>query len=118
MRSVKPLSALSIFILSLLPSCLHAQAWLSPKDQGTVSLLYQYGFDRYHAMSQGEAVDRGHISMQALMLDVDYSLTDRLAIRVALPFIDGKYSGTQPHLLVRGQPDTIVAIDDGRYHGT
>ena len=81
-------------------------------------MIYQYGFDRYHAMSQGEAVDRGHTSLQALMLDVDYSLTDRLAVRVAVPFIEGKYSGTQPHLLVRGQPDTIVAIDDGRYHGT
>jgi len=81
-----------------------------------VSLLYQYGFDRYHAMSQGEAVDRGHTSLQALMLDVDYSVTDRLAVRIALPFIEGKYTGTSPHLLVRGQPGTVVAIDDGRYH--
>jgi hypothetical protein len=106
-----------IALLAGLPSPLLSQAWLSPKDQGTVSVLYQYGFDRYHAMSQGEAVDRGHVSLQALMLDVDYSLTDRLAIRVALPFVEGMYSGTQPHLLVRGQPDTVVGIDDGRYHG-
>jgi hypothetical protein len=82
-----------------------------------VSLFYQHGFDRYHAMSQGEAVDRGHTSLQALMLDVDYSLTDRLAVRLSLRFIEDKYVGTQPHLLVRGQPDTVVAIEDGRYHG-
>jgi len=113
MRSPK----LAFALLVNVPTGLHAQAWLNPRDQGTVSLLYQYGFDRYHAMSQGEAVDRGHTSLQALMLDVDYSLTDRLAVRLGLPLIMGKYDGTQPHLLVRGQPDTAVAIDDGRYHG-
>jgi len=71
----------------------------SPKGQGTVTALYQYGFDPYHAMSQGEAVDRGHTSLQALMVDVDYSLTDRLAVRLGLPYIKGRYSGSQPHLL-------------------
>ena len=76
-------------------SLMHAQAWVNPQDQGTVTLLYQYGFDRYHAMSRGEAVDRGHTSLQAAMLDVDYSFTDQLAIRVGLPFIEGKYIGTQ-----------------------
>jgi hypothetical protein len=98
-------------------SLMHAQAWVNPQDQGTVTLLYQYGFDRYHAMSRGEAVDRGHTSLQAAMLDVDYSFTDQLAIRVGLPFIEGKYIGTQPHLLVRGQPQTAVELDDGNYHG-
>jgi hypothetical protein len=104
-------------VLTALPYPLLSQAWLSAKDQGTVSLLYQYGFDRYHAMSQGEAVDRGHMRLQALMLDVDYSLTDRLAVRVAAPFIEGTYHGAEPHLLVRGQKDTAVALDNGRYHG-
>ena len=100
-----------------LPGNLRSQAWLSPKNQGTVSLLYQYGFDRYHAMSGGEAVDRGHIFMQALLVDIDYSLTDRLAVRVALPYIQGRYKGLEPHVRVRNQPQTLVALDDGRYHG-
>jgi hypothetical protein len=106
-----------LVILAAIPCPLFSQAWVSPKDQGTVSVLYQYGFDRYHAMSQGEAVDRGHTFLQALLVDVDYSLTDRLAVRLALPFIEGRYSGREPHLLVRGRPDTVVALDDGRYHG-
>jgi hypothetical protein len=96
---------------------MHAQAWVNPQDQGTVTLLYQYGFDRYHALSRGEAVDRGHTTLDAAMLDVDYSFTDRLAIRVGLPFIEGKYSGNQPHLQVLGQPQTAVALDNGNYHG-
>ena len=108
---------LLLAVLAGVPSLMHAQAWVNPQDQGTVTLLYQYGFDRYHAMSRGEPVDRGHTSLQAVMLDVDYSLTDQLAIRVSLPFIEGKYIGTQPHLLVRGQPQTAVELDDGNYHG-
>jgi hypothetical protein len=109
---------LSLFALFVtIPCSLRSQAWLPEKGQGTVSLLYQYGFDRYHAMSQGEAVDRGHIFMQALMLDLDYSLTDRLAVRVALPAIEGRYKGPEPHVLVRNQPQTQIALDNGRYHG-
>ncbi len=116
MQSLKLWSSLSALCFSL-PCCLFSQAWVNPKGQGSATLLYQYGFDRYHAMSEGEAVDRGHTFLQALMLDVDYSLTDRLAVRFGVPFIQGMYRGSQPHLLVRGQPDTVVAIDDGRYHG-
>ena len=108
---------LLLAVLAGVPSLMHAQAWVNPQDQGTVTLLYQYGFDRYHAMSRGEPVDRGQTSLQAVMLDVDYSLTDQLAIRMSLPFIEGKYIGTQPHLLVRGQPQTAVELDDGNYHG-
>ena len=116
MNSLQLLSSVSALCVSL-PCCLFSQAWVNPKDQGSATLLYQYGFDRYHAMSQGEAVDRGHTFLQALMLDVDYSLTERLAVRLGVPFIKGMYRGSQPHLLVRGRPDTVVAIDDGRYHG-
>lgn len=81
------------------------------------SLLYQYGFGRHHAMSQGEALDLGHMFTQALMLDLDYSLTDRLAVRLALPAIMGKYEGSAPHVFVRNQPQTRVVLDNGLYHG-
>ena len=116
MRSFQGLLPLLALFVAL-PCSLRSQAWLSPKGQGTVSLLYQYGFDQYHAMSLGEAVDRGHIFMQALMLDVDYSLTDRLAVRLAIPTMAGRYDGSEPHVFVRNQPQTLVALDNGSYHG-
>src|SRR3954453_7721601 len=94
-----------VVIIAAIPYPLLSQAWVSPRDQGTVSMLYQYGFDRYHALSQGENVDRGHMTLQAVMLDVDYSLTERLAVRVAAPFIEGRYAGKEPHVLIRGQKD-------------
>jgi hypothetical protein len=95
----------------------YAQAWVNARDQGTVSLLYQYGFDRYHVFSLGQEADKGHTALQAVMLDVDYSLTDRLAVRIALPFIEGKYIGTQPHFYVRHDKTTATELDDGNYHG-
>lgn len=52
------------------------------------------------------------------MTDVDYSLTERLAVRVALQFIQGRYSGSNAHWVVRDRPETAVALDNGNYHGS
>jgi len=57
----------------------------------------------------GDAHDIGHILSHVLTLDVDYSLTDKLAVRVSVPYVDGKYDGTKPHQL----PE-----DNGLYHST
>lgn len=112
-----PKLCLVVFLFAL-PTVLCAQAWLSPKGEGTYSVLYQYGFDRYHGLSKGEAVDRGHISLQTLLTDVDYSLTERLAVRVSMPFINSKYSGADGHRVIRDKPETLVKLDDGDYHGS
>src|SRR5579884_3803038 len=110
---------LTLRVLSLagvLPICLSAQAWLSPQGDGTVSVLYQYQADRLHSFSDGRTKDRGHTYIQSVLLNTDYSITDRLAVTIGLPYIAGKYTGANPHLLVRGDPSTAVAVDDGSYH--
>lgn len=104
-------------LLSALPLSLHAQAWLSPQGDGTVSVLYQYNIDRLHSFGDGQTKDKGHTYFQAAVLNTDFSITDRLAISIGLPYIAGKYVGSSPHLLVRGEPDTAVAVDNGDYHG-
>jgi hypothetical protein len=112
---VRPLINRSARITKLLisflfvSSSLFAQAWLSPKGEGTLSLGYQHNYVRDHAFSGGERLDAGHIHAHAANLDVDYSLTDRLALTVGLPYIAAKYSGLKPHQL---------PIDGGTYHGT
>src|SRR5262249_19498008 len=35
----------------------------------------------------------------------------------SLPYISGKYVGSNGHTLVRGQPETAVALDNGGFHG-
>jgi hypothetical protein len=94
-----------------------AQAWVSPKGDGVVSVLYQYDIERLHTYSDSRTLDKGHTYFNAVITDADFSLTDQLAVRVSLPFIEGKYVGSFPHLTIRGQRDTAVALDNGDYHG-
>jgi hypothetical protein len=106
-RSARPARVLYSFLL--ITSWLSAQAWLLPQGEGTVSLSYQNLFVRDHVYYLGDAHDIGHILSHALYLDVDYSLTDRLAVRFAVPYVVGKYYGPRPHQL---------PLDDGTYHST
>jgi hypothetical protein len=96
-----------LLLLFAVPCGVSAQAWLFQKGEGTVSLSYQNVFVRNHIWSTGDAHDTGHILSHAATLDVDYSLTDRLAASVALPYVASKYYGPKPHQL---------PIDDGTYH--
>jgi hypothetical protein len=107
-----------ITLLLILPGFSFAQAFLSPKAEGSVSILYQYSIDRLHAYDGGATKDTGHMYWNTVVLDTDYSITDRLAVRASLPFIAGKYVGTHPHTVIRGDPSTTVALDNGAYHGT
>jgi hypothetical protein len=111
MRAVISLLLLATPLASL------AQAWLSPQGDGTVTVLYQYDIERLHVFSDGRTKDKGHTYLNAIFADTDFSITKKLAVRVDLPFIDGRYIGNSPHLLVRGDPTTIVALDNGQYHG-
>jgi hypothetical protein len=49
----------------------------------------------------------------AAIADVDYSISNNLAIRVGLPFVAGKYIGTAPH-----RPADRPSLDGGTYHST
>jgi len=93
----------------VIPSAVSAQAWLFPKGQGAVSLSYQNLYVADHAYENGDAHDIGHVLSHALTLDVDYSFTDKLAVRVAVPYIAARYYGPKPHQL---------PMDDGTYHST
>jgi hypothetical protein len=108
---------LAWFLISL-PVSLVSQAWLSPKGEGTAAVLYQYGLDRLHVFADGRTKDRGHIFLHGVILDTDFSLTDKLAVRLSLPYVSGKYVGRNGHTLVRGQSETAVALDNGSFHGS
>jgi hypothetical protein len=105
-------------LFTSLPASLLSQAWLSPKGEGTVSVLYQYGFDRLHYFSDGRTKDRGHVFLDSVLVDADFSIADKLAINVSLPYVGGKYLGSSPHQSVRGNPGTAVALDNGTFHAT
>jgi hypothetical protein len=75
----------------------NAQAWLPPKGEGAVSVLYQNLFTRDHFLAGGGRIDRGHIQSNNLLFDVTYGLTDKMALTLAAPFIRTQYSGAFPH---------------------
>jgi hypothetical protein len=101
-------------LLLLLSPSLPAQAWLSPQGDGTVSVLYQNGITHLHAYGD-RTKDRGPTYFDGAVFSSDYSLTDRLAVSVSLPFIEAKYAGSFPHVLVRGDSSTAVAIGQWRF---
>jgi len=103
-------------LLFVLPLPFFGQAWLSPKGEGTVSVLDQYNIERLHTFSDGRTKDRGHTYFDALIVNTDFSITDRLAVSVSVPYVAGKYVGPFPHLLVRGQPSTATVVDNGEFH--
>ena len=111
MRATRVLSLLLAISFSALP-----QAWLSPKGDGVVTMLYQNDIERLHSFGDGRTKDRGHTYLDAVYVNTDLSLTDKIAVSVSMPFIAGKYVGPFPHMLVRGDPSTAVALDDGNYH--
>lgn len=93
------------------PATLHAQAWVPPQGEGSVSVLYQHLYIRDHLFSGGLRRDVGHIRAQSLTADFDYGLTDRLSLRTTLPFVAARYRGPSPHRHADGE-----TLDDGTYH--
>lgn len=98
-----------VFLALVLPGSLLAQAWLPPTGEGTAYLSYQYSYVKYHVSAEGEKRDNGQIRSQGLLMDVDYGLSKKLALRIGLPYLAAEYSGPKPHQL---------PIDNGTYHGT
>lgn len=88
---------------------LPAQAWLAPRGEGTVTIGYQTTNMPDHLDLNGKAFDKGRIRLQSLTVETDYSFTDKLALRVVLPYMFGQYTGLAPHSL---------PVDDGAYHST
>jgi len=97
-----------------------AQAFVPPAGEGNVTVAYQDLFTRGHLDLNGERMagpsgtdrTRGH----AMTLEVEFGVTDRLAVYAALPYIRSRYEGSTPHLV--GGVGAPQDWDDGESHGT
>lgn len=99
-----------------------AQAYVPAKGEGTVSVLYQDVFVKYHSAGPAR-VDAGPIQAKTLFLDVTYGVTDNLAISFGIPWVAGQYTGPSPHPQadLSGPDPTfygVTPLDDGTYHQT
>lgn len=109
-RGRAPLAILVFSVTAPVP--LHAQLWVLPRSEGSVSAIYQHIAVRDHLFSGGLRRDVGHIRTHNLSIEVDYGVTDRVSLSASLPFIQARYRGSSPHTHADGR-----TVDDGSYHG-
>lgn len=132
--NTKWISLFSVVCFSL-PVSGFAQVFISPKGTGTISITYQNSYVNKHLMGRGEnfltpggvkTSNIGDVRRQATYVDFAYSLTDRLAFSVSLPYIAAKYTapanppiaGFGPHFLINPDGTRSYPLDDGNYHGS
>ena len=111
-------SARTRTLVALAAACLigaddaRAQAWLPAAGEGSVSVVYSNSVSDRHLLPT-TAYDIGRIDSHALLADVTYGITDRLAVSLGLPLIASRYRGDRPHQ--RTNPDRL---DDGDWHSS
>ena len=95
-----------------------AQASVPEEGDGSWTIAGQNISVHHHTDFRGVKSDLGHTQTQVLFLGVDYGLTDKLAVNLAIPYIRAKYVGAFPHVHgdFPGHEDDPV-IDDGNFHG-
>ena len=89
-----------------------AQLSLPQRGEGYVSVVYSTTTSDKHYLPTTR-YDLGRIDSHALLADITYGLTDRLAVSVGLPLVVARYIGDQPH-----QPGNEDRLDDAHWHAT
>ena len=112
-RNGLPWLAAAFAIAVFAPAPALAQAWLPPKGEASFSEGGQYLNARYHLLWDGRRDDRGVMEWYHAISDLSYGVTDRIAVRVGIPYVVSRYTGAFPHRPV-GRP----VHDDGAWHGT
>ena len=115
MRSGALWTAVVVQLASAAP--LHAQPWVPPQGEGTVSVTYQNYYVTGHFDVEGRSNTNGATHAKAMIAEIDFGLTDTVALTVSLPFIATKYTGPEEYF-VGGVPTHPGPLDDRGYHGT
>jgi len=115
-RLVWPFSLTWAVLLTAAP-CVFAQPGTPTAGEGTVSVTYQNYYLTGHYSVDGRKTPNGATHSKAAAIELDYGLTDRVAITATLPFIASKYTGPRPSYFVAGRETFPGLLDDGSYHG-
>jgi len=97
-----------------------AQASVPARGEGSVAVVYQNVDFRGHINFLGVRIPNGAAHSQTVLFEIEYGLTDNLAISVGLPYVTAKYTGQGPACpLCASSPLGFHAgpNDDGLYHG-
>jgi hypothetical protein len=103
----------------LASSSAQAQAWVPTEGEAFVSVYYQSFDSPGHLNRLGQKIG-GPTQSHTVLVEVEYGLTDEMALTVALPYVSAKYSGEGPACpLCVDSPFEFhpSPVDDGTYHG-
>lgn len=109
--------ALAPFVVAQAQS---TDAWVPGKGHGAVSVAYQDLFVKWHTVYDGTKGQPGLITNHTVFFNLDYGLSDKLALSVGLPYKSNKFVAKAPG--GAHDPDTLdhdhgnTLLDDGRYH--
>ena len=101
--------AIALLAVLVYPLEAFAQAWVSPKGEGSVTVAVQNMHVQKH-LATTTPLSVGTIDTMVLITDATYGLTNKLSVDFAVPFVSSKYVGPTPH------PGSN--LDNGSYHGT
>ena len=91
------------------------QAYIPSAGDGTVSVSFQSVHTSSQSDVNGVKGDPETTDTRAVLWQVEYGLTERIAVHASLPLIFGRYEGLNPHTVGRNlQPSDL---DNGTYHG-
>lgn len=78
------------------PARVQAQAFTAPGGVGAVTVAWQYVDNIGHRFTDGLFVRGGESVTMSALFEVDYAISDRLAVTAGLPYVFAKYTGAQP----------------------
>lgn len=85
------------------------QAWTPPAGSGSIWFTAQTLHADAHTSGDGQYRHNIDLRAHSMTVALDYGVSDRLAISVALPYVTSRYRGPVPH--------AGSLVDDGQYHG-
>jgi hypothetical protein len=115
MRSSRRVAAAALLLAGLQlvgARAASAQAWLPPKGEASFTLAWTDSWADHHLNYLGQSINPGDMAWNNVLSDLSYGITDRLAVRLNIPFVVSKYQGPSPHPPRPG----AKAIDDGTWN--
>ena len=112
MRRASAVGTLLLGGLMLAAGTASAQAWLPPKGEAALSLGWARTWADHHIGYDGVGGNPGDMTWNNAVSDLSYGITDRLAVRLNIPFVMSQYVGPRPHPARPGKP----ALDTGAWN--
>jgi hypothetical protein len=73
-----------------------AQAWVPEKGEGSFTTGYNYLSFKGHFTSEGNKVAEAGAKAQSVVFDLEYGITNRLAVTFSVPIVAARYADTNP----------------------